>query len=248
MEALMMPRTWERHTCKIGARVSVMISRPGSAGYMAAAWNTYMVSCVPFPPQLCVPGSHERRMLDRKLADAMAFHGWCPSFVAAGISLVWAIRGGPRCPVGIAEAATIIAWLRGEGWGTIGMKQKGRKPCGMPWAVGSRGRRCALPDILRTVFGGIQGWLSCDSQSSGITDARRFAEWEVPFTAFVGTSGMGRPLTSGQKDVRGTADGCPPTARSGPTFALQPLTRRQYIISGYWLMASEKILAGEPPE
>ena len=44
-----------RPICKIEGRVRVLRLCPGSAGFRAKAWNTYMVSCVPYPAQLCLP-------------------------------------------------------------------------------------------------------------------------------------------------------------------------------------------------
>ena len=127
MERLVVQRTWLRHIGKIGDRVGVMTSRPGSPGHRAATWNTYMASCIPFPSQLCLPGVYERRVLDRKLVDALGLHGWCPAYAIAGLTLAWGISGGPRHPGCVAEAAAIIAWLRGGGWGSRGLRELQRR-------------------------------------------------------------------------------------------------------------------------
>lgn len=123
MEALMARRTWERHVCNIGARTIALVSRPGSPGYRAAAWNTYMASCILFPTQLCLPGVHEKQGLDGWLSKNLGLHGWCPGYADTRLTVAWGVGGGPRCPRSVAEAAGVIAWLRVARWGTRGFRR-----------------------------------------------------------------------------------------------------------------------------
>jgi hypothetical protein len=92
MKALIIDRNWARHIRNIIDRALAVVERAGSPGHRAAAWNIYMASCIPFPAQLCVPGAHERKEMQRCLSRVLRLAGWCPSYVSVGIALRWHTR------------------------------------------------------------------------------------------------------------------------------------------------------------
>ena len=64
----------------------------------------------------------ERQRLLGCLRRVLTLGGWCPTRLIAGLTVLWSVKGGPRCPVSTARAAAIIAWARNEGWGTKRMR------------------------------------------------------------------------------------------------------------------------------
>ena len=96
-------RTWDRHISKIGERGRLLRARPGSAGYSAKVWDTYMASCTPCPAQLCLPDTGGGMRLNACLRRAMGLEGWCPARYIAGIEIVRGVKGGPKCPNTVAK-------------------------------------------------------------------------------------------------------------------------------------------------
>lgn len=109
--------TWDRHISKIEAHVAMMVSRPGSAGFRAAAWKTYVAPRVVFLAQLRVPLPQVMPRLQRWLGRAMGLGGWPIAPLIVGLSVVRGAEGGPRCFESVALAAEAVAWLRSDFWG-----------------------------------------------------------------------------------------------------------------------------------
>eukprot|EP00974_Lingulodinium_polyedra_P058466 5630538-Lingulodinium_polyedra.AAC.1 len=43
--------------------------------------------------------------------------GWAPCFVLGAITVLWGIKGAPRCPTAAVQAAAALASWAGGAWG-----------------------------------------------------------------------------------------------------------------------------------
>ena len=51
------------------------------------------------------------------IRDLLPLMGWAPWWLPTALGLLWGARGSPRCPLAATRAASILGWLRREGWG-----------------------------------------------------------------------------------------------------------------------------------
>ena len=48
---------------------------------------------------------------------------WRLALLAAGMTLILGVRGGPRCPSAVACVAAVVAWLKDGGWGPTPIRE-----------------------------------------------------------------------------------------------------------------------------
>ena len=63
--------TWKKAIGKLRERSAALAATTCSQGRRAAAWNSYMVSLVPYPSHTAVPGRLEERALTQQFSLAM---------------------------------------------------------------------------------------------------------------------------------------------------------------------------------
>ena len=111
--------TWERARSRLAGRARALAACTCSPGRRAAAWNTYIVTLVPYPAHVALPDAGTVRALWTCYRAALRMNGaaWCPAWALTGIGIALGVRGAPRCPVAATRATAALAWYRRETWG-----------------------------------------------------------------------------------------------------------------------------------
>ena len=151
---------WEGPIKKFEERAEDAHDLQLSPGHRAANFNTYLVSLIPYPAQLCLPTKWD---CDRLVAAAkkMLPCKWGSSYMlhALGMGGV-GLRGAPKCPQVATEACAIISFLKHGMWGPGPLKEQVRRTWEkvVAWArsdpdneirpVGFAGRRTTAGRVL----------------------------------------------------------------------------------------------------
>ena len=77
--------TWARPLLKIVERAGIATPLRGSPGVRAGLWNTYAVSCVPYPAQLCIPSAATLRRIVQAVRRLVPTAPWAPNLVGPGM-------------------------------------------------------------------------------------------------------------------------------------------------------------------
>ena len=112
--------SWERATGQIVDRANTLNPIRASAGVRAHHWNTYMISCIPYPAQMGPPTCQHRRSIALAAKSALGIR-WAPWYIWPAIGILYHIKGAPRCPQAVASAVTCIAFLQEGLWGPPGL-------------------------------------------------------------------------------------------------------------------------------
>ena len=110
---------WERPLAKASSRASVLAATDCSPALRAAAWNTYIVSVIPYPAHVAMPGQRVVSRLQALFCEAMRLQRvhWAPWWVLPSLGILWGVRGAPRCPAATARVVAVLAHVRGDAWG-----------------------------------------------------------------------------------------------------------------------------------
>ena len=104
--------TWRSALNKISKRADTLDTITASPGFRAQQWNTYIVSCIPYPSQTCLPDEITFRGIVNaaKKATPSTWINWgaIHGLGVGGASL----RGAPKCPRTSVFAACIVAMLK----------------------------------------------------------------------------------------------------------------------------------------
>ena len=98
----------------VHARVDAMLSSPASAAIRAKQWNSFCVSCIPYPAQMAIPTDQDMQALIGCFRRATRGSGWGPWWLPTALGVHWSIAGAPRCPKAVQDAASAIATLSGR--------------------------------------------------------------------------------------------------------------------------------------
>ena len=109
--------TWNKAMHTMTERSRALTAQPASPLIRAGQWNTYCASTVPYPAQLALPTCTAIRHMASCARDVFRTSGWSPWWVVTAIPVHWGIRGGPRCPAAVADAAGVVTALKGRTWG-----------------------------------------------------------------------------------------------------------------------------------
>ena len=106
------------------ARAAALAVTTCSQGRRAAAWNSYMISLIPYPTHTAVPGPIDLRSLTQQVSIAMRLDTtqWCNPSILSGLDFLYGVRGAPRCPAAVATATAAHARLRLDVWGPAPLK------------------------------------------------------------------------------------------------------------------------------
>ena len=89
--------TWKKASDKLATRATALAVTTCSQGRRAAAWNTYMISLIPYPTHTACPGPIELRHLTRHFSIAMRLDvtQWCNPSILSGLDFLFGVRGAP---------------------------------------------------------------------------------------------------------------------------------------------------------
>eukprot|EP00969_Alexandrium_andersonii_P078909 3479625-Alexandrium_andersonii.AAC.1 len=76
----------------------------------------FIVACVPYPAQFCLPGAYEEHALLASLKVVCRGWGWAPSWLPCALGPCYGLRGAPRCPLVTALAVAQAVLLSGNAW------------------------------------------------------------------------------------------------------------------------------------
>ena len=114
--ALITDGTWGTCLDRIEQRVTIIEAPTSSPALMAAHWNVFIVSCVPYPSQLASPNASALRRLQAAVSRLLPTRGWLRAAVLPACGALLDVPGAPKCPKTVAHAASIMAHLRDGGW------------------------------------------------------------------------------------------------------------------------------------
>ena len=102
--------TWRKPCTGMIDRGNRAAEAGGSPGLLAAMWNGYGVSMVPYVAHIIPPGRPEEAALERGLLRMVrpGAH-WCPARAITGMGCWWRVPGSPRCPIAAAHAVGALA-------------------------------------------------------------------------------------------------------------------------------------------
>ena len=137
-------------TKRIVHRMEVMEKGGASPNIKAEVWNTYMAPCLPYPSQLCLPTLDATKKVVKAYREFHGTEGWAPWSLPAALSVLFGVRGAPKCPVTTATASNLLAWIAGQLWGPV---------CLSP----------GIPELWHRVREWAEGRLEGECQPGGIT-------------------------------------------------------------------------------
>ena len=80
-------------------------------------WNVYAASLIPYPAQVALPKGQLEHELIKAFRTALGPQHWGPWWIFPGLRFLFRVKGCPRCPLTIARASGVLAWLRVGGIG-----------------------------------------------------------------------------------------------------------------------------------
>eukprot|EP00974_Lingulodinium_polyedra_P094677 9177117-Lingulodinium_polyedra.AAC.1 len=76
-----------------------------------------------------MPGAAARTTLTRSLATICRTANWAPWRALTSLETLWHLRGGPRCPLAVAESSAIAALLAARLCGPLPHRRDTNRRC-----------------------------------------------------------------------------------------------------------------------
>ena len=111
--------TWRKSAGTAGTRAAQIGASGASLGRRCQAWNTFVISLIPYPGHVIPPDAAAAKAYEAALGAALQPTGarWCPLYALTALGAAEGIKGAPKCPAAVALAVGAGACIRRRAWG-----------------------------------------------------------------------------------------------------------------------------------